>query len=114
MRGQVNRCAQPLPQSRFQKFIDGPRDCRLSNYRGPERSGGRLDLTTAFEDFQITNVHPPNGYGLLKFRDSIDGDSQLSLTGDYTNNCAPSARRVGLLVKSRFFANNGEMMLSQL
>jgi hypothetical protein len=24
-----------------------------------ERSGGQLDLTTAFEHFQITNVHPP-------------------------------------------------------
>jgi hypothetical protein len=28
-----------------------------------KRSGGQLDLTIAFERFQITNVHPTNSYG---------------------------------------------------
>src|SRR5713101_5016536 len=71
MRGQVNRCAQPLPQIRFQKFI-----CRISLIagspiiEGTERSGWQLDLTTALEDFQITNVHPTDGYG---FADLMDG-----------------------------------------
>ena len=34
---------------------------------GTERSGWQLDLTTAFEDFQITNVHPTDGYGVRGF-----------------------------------------------
>ena len=80
MRGQVNRCVQPLPQIRFQKFI-----CRISLIagspiiEGTERSGWQLDLTTALEDFQITNVHPTDGYG---FADLMDVDFQLSQTGD--------------------------------
>src|SRR5216683_5852509 len=79
MRGQVNRCAQPLPQIRFQKFI-----CRISLIAGSpiiegnERSGWQLDLTTALEDFQITNVHPTDGYG---FADLMDVDFQRSQTG---------------------------------
>src|SRR6266404_5138048 len=96
MRGQLNRCAQPLPQSRFQKFIDGPRDCGLSNYRGPERSGGQVDLTTAFQDFQITNVHPTDGYGLLKFMDSIDGDFSTVVNRRYHQLPSSGPARAGM------------------
>jgi hypothetical protein len=32
---------------------------------GVERSGGQLHWTTKFGYFQITNVHPTDGYGLL-------------------------------------------------
>src|SRR5882724_9957187 len=64
---------------------------------GTERSGWQLDLTTVFEAFQITNVHPPDGY---EFADSIDGDSQLSQeTGDVSvwiqNGTVCSTRDVG-------------------
>ena len=48
---------------------------------GAERSGGQFDLTTAFEHFQITNVHPTDGYGLratcqLRFSRSTDCRNQ--------------------------------------
>ena len=61
------------------------------------RSGWQVDLTTAFEDFQITNVHPTDGYG---FADSIDGDTQLSQkTGDVSgwiqNGTVAAPRDVG-------------------
>jgi hypothetical protein len=45
-----------------------------SMIEGAERSGGQLDLTTAFEHFQITNVHSTDSYGPSGRGDSSRGE----------------------------------------
>ena len=52
--------AKPLPKIHCRDLLI----TAFSIVEGDARSGEQLDLTTAFEQFQITNVYSTDGYGL--------------------------------------------------